>query len=186
MEYILYLAVLADRTVQAKKRLIMEEKCIRFAQFFLTFYIFATRLFGLVIQFHIIRSYTELNIPHMSSVEEIFEIYTLLKLGEATILIGIMLPIWPVLIYKMWKNHRSEFKYHGFGVILITLCIILYRLGDIEVYIYITTRFLYFRTAEDDKRIHLSPSYIAWTILGIAHLFVPSAIVLFKKDKDIF
>jgi hypothetical protein len=104
---------------------------------------------------------------------------------EALILVLIMLPSWPVLIYKMYKYHRDEFKQHGVGFILYTVSMVLFRIQDMQMYIYITDRFLYL-TPHKGPKVHLSYSYICFHILGVHHMFVPFMVIIFKKNKDIF
>lgn len=104
---------------------------------------------------------------------------------EAAILVLIMLPTWPVLIYKMWRFHRDEFKQHGAGFILYTVSMVLFRIQDIQMYIYITNRFLNL-TAKDSEKVHLSYSYIGFHLLGFHHMFVPLVVILFKQSRDIF
>jgi hypothetical protein len=49
--HILFLAVVADSQVQAKRRLICQEKCIKFLLYLITAYVSILRLMGLLIEF---------------------------------------------------------------------------------------------------------------------------------------
>jgi hypothetical protein len=82
-------------------------------------------------------------------------------------------------MYKMWTRHQYEFKYHGRGLILITIMVIYERAGKLNEYWYVWKLFNDENFDHPDK---ISKTYITFQILGWQMVILVLAIVLFKKD----
>lgn len=184
IQQLLFLKGQADSTVAEKRRLLRQEKCIHLSLTATSVYVTILRVYGCVPEFFFFRTYTALPIAHLDAVGPLFQVYAVLRAFEAVLLLLVMVPVWPFLIHKMRKHHRSEFRDHGPGFIIYTLTIIFYRLSWAETDIYVVYRVA--GAALGDSRVRLSRSYIGFQAFGVFHLFVPLVVVLFKRSKDIF
>ena len=127
MGQILFLAQVADKTMRDKKKILNREKCINMSLKMYMVFLTLLRIFGLLPEFLFIRKYILLHRGlHISDVEIYINVYTYIKFSDTLLTLIILFLVWPVLVYKMWRLHRSEFKHHGLAIVLYTIAFVIF------------------------------------------------------------
>ena len=115
--------------------------------------------------------------------------YSYGKLFEAIFTSMICIPVCPLLMCFMRKNHYVEYQNHGKQFLYYVVGIFLYKLGysaNDRYGIIDAIQFINdFQSNTKDKQ-YRSPAHFFWGVLGLHHLIVPVIILVFKKNQDIF
>ena len=106
--------------------------------------------------------------------------YTYFRGSEALIFLIFFLGFWPVLLHKMSKSNRDDFRYHRLSFICYTLVMAASRALETQTYLYLI------KFVAHQRQDPQNQAYLAFKVIGFQHLLVPLAVVLLKKNKDIF
>lgn len=106
-----------------------------------------------------------------------------MRIIELFVFLVLMIPPYPVMLYKMCNRHRMEFKKHGPGFIFYTTAVIIFKGSQLQEYIYGWKHI--FNGGSYDQTT-LSVTYSAWKLIGWQVILVVFVISIFKKDTDLF
>lgn len=116
-------------------------------------------------------------------------VYSLLLFIELLFFVVLIFPTYPILIKKMYKGHRYEFKVHGPGFMVYTFTMIVTKLVNLEEYLFLFHH-LFITNHQQFRIVHLdklpSRSFMAAQMLDIPGVLLMLVLVVFKKDQDLF
>lgn len=187
MAQILFLKKNADIQLYEKLVIVRQERCIYYFMYVCIFYDTIVTFIGCYHRLINLSTYTHEGPWRDIDRSDELRTFSFLRSTELGLFLFFFMLVYPILIYKMWKQHRHEFKNHGPGFMLYTSIVMFARAVSVNEYNYL----LFTVNSEDatdvcNKHINLSESHIAFQMIGFITILVPLIIVKYKKDQDIF